>query len=214
MINDMCGKLQTCRTRLIWIPIHKKKFHQRETSHPSMDNYIFVINSIYEWIFMHTIYFILTFIWNIVSIMSRNLFFQQFSYMSFHPLFFFSPLVFLFSFSSSTLPLSSFPLPIAKPCITCSPRFQYNLECHYLSHIITPTFYSFPINNLIVKWHITRMVYIKLINISVINNLFPYFMLIILKEIVTLYFGTTLGYATICQLKEWSNVLLKCKREF
>jgi len=65
--------------------------------------------------------------------------------MSFHPFFFFSPLVFLLSFSSSTLPFSSFPLPLAKPCITCSPRFQYNLECHYLSHIISPTFYSFAI---------------------------------------------------------------------
>jgi hypothetical protein len=106
------------------------------------------------------------------------------------------------------------PLPITKPCITCSPRFQYNLECHYLSHIISPIFYSFSINNLIVKWHITRMVYIKLINIYVINNLFPYFILIILKDIVTLYIGTSLGYATIYQLKEWLNVLLKCQREF
>jgi hypothetical protein len=110
-------------------------------------------------------------------------------------------LVFFLSFSSSTLPFNSFPLPIPKPCITFSPRFQYNLECHYLSHIISPTFYSFSINNLIVKWHITRMVYIKLLNIYLIKNLFPYFMLIILKKIITLYFGTTLGYATICPLK-------------
>ncbi len=44
----MCGKFQTCRMRLIWISIHKKKFHQCDTSHPSMDNYIFVIDSIYE----------------------------------------------------------------------------------------------------------------------------------------------------------------------
>ncbi len=119
-----------------------------------------------------------------------------------------------FFFHFLPLPFNSFPLPIPKPCITCSLGFQYNIECHYLSHIISPTFYSFAINNLIVKWHITRILYIKLINISIINNFFPYFMLIILKKIINLYFGTTLGYATICQLKEWSNVLFKCLREF
>jgi hypothetical protein len=80
---------------------------------------------------------------------------------------------------------------------------------HYFPHILL-IFHK----NLIVKWHTTRMVYIKLINIFIINNLFPYFMLIILKRIVTLYFGTTLGYATICQLKEWLNMLFKCQREF
>jgi len=39
-------------------------------------------------------------------------------------------------------------------------------------------------------------------------------MLIILKKIVNVYFGTTLSYATILQSKEWLNVSFKCQKEF
>ncbi len=37
MTTHMCGKHQTCKMQLIWISIHKKKFHYYDTSHPSME---------------------------------------------------------------------------------------------------------------------------------------------------------------------------------
>ncbi len=144
MTNDMCGKFQTCRMRLIWISIHKKKFHQCDTSHPSMDNYIFVIDSIYELNF------------HVSHIFHLNIYLKYcFNYVK--KFVFSTTFLCLFILFSSSPPWFFFFhfLPLPSPSILFpSPSQSHALHVHQgsniilnviRSHIISPTFYSFAI---------------------------------------------------------------------
>ncbi len=130
MTNYVCGKLQTCRMRVIWISIHKKKFHQYDTSHPSIDNYIFVINFIYEWIFHASHVFHLNIYLKYCFNYVKKLVFSTIFLYVFSTSFLFFPLGFFFFLFFHFLLLPS-------PSVLCpSPSQSHALHIHRGSNII------------------------------------------------------------------------------